>query len=77
MSRGSGIRVLVWIKVIQWCGKKLWVVLKLPGEERYWTINRPYKLFVHTGNGGLIGESSNLELLPEFRQIKEHNFGFV
>ena len=40
MSSGSGISMLVWIKVDQWCGNKGRVVLKVPGEELDQKSNR-------------------------------------
>ena len=50
MSSGRVIITLVWIKVIKWFGKKVQVVLKVPGEELYQTSNLTEKVFVRMGN---------------------------
>ena len=77
MSRGSGSSMIVWLKVNHWCGKKIRVVLKVPVEDLDWSIKCTEKLFVWIGHGKFVGGGSKLEFLPEFRQLKEHRFGFV
>ena len=69
--------MLVCIKVNQWCGKKIRVVLKVPDEELYWISNRAEKVFYWMGHGSLLDGGRNLEFLPEFHQFKENRFGVV
>ena len=64
-SRGSS--ELISIKVNQWSGNKIWVVLKVPGEELDQTINHAEKVFDCMGNGSLVGRYSNIYFLSEFR----------
>ena len=71
MSSENGSSALVYIKAIQWCGKKSQVVLKVPGEDIDW------KLFSRMGHVRLVVGSSKLEFLPDLRQLKEHRFGFT
>ena len=69
--------MLVCIKVNQWCGKKIRVVLKVPDEELYWISNRAEKVFYWMGQGILVGGGIKNYFLPEFFQFKEHHFGAV
>ena len=49
----------------------------MPGEELGHSSNHVEKLLSRMGNDSLVGRSSKLEFLPEFRQSKEHRFGFI
>ena len=53
------------------------MVLKAPGEEVDRISNCAENVSAWMGHGGLVGGSKNLELLPEFRQFKEHLFWFI
>ena len=66
MSGKIGSSALVWIKVVQWCGRKGRVVLMVSSEEFDRKINQAEKLFDWMEDGGLVGRSSNLEFLPDF-----------
>ena len=77
MSSGRGSSALLWIKVIQWCGKKLRVAPKVPDDELDRISNHAEKVFYWMGNGSLVGGIINIEFLPELRQLKEHRFRFV
>ena len=77
VNSGRGSSVLVWLKVIQWCVRKGRVVLNVPGEELDCISNCAEKVFSWVGNGGLVGGSINLKFLPDFRQLKDHYFGFI
>ena len=77
MSSVSSSSALVWIKVIQWCGKKEQVVLTLPGKELDWSSNNSQKVFTCMGQGSLVCKTSNLEFPLEFRQLKDQCFGFL
>ena len=68
-------RLLVWITVIQWRAKKVLVVIKVPGEELDRSSNCAEKVFAQMGHGSLLDESSELEFLPEFFQLKETFLG--
>ena len=67
---------LVWIKVIQWCGNKRRVVLKVPGEELDWRSELMEKLLAWMGHGSLLGGGRKIEFPPELCQLKEHRFRF-
>ena len=77
MSSGSGSSTRIWTKLIQWCGKKVRMVLKVTVEELGWSSNRSDNILAQMGHGGLVSGSSNLELLPDFCQLKDHCFGFI
>ena len=77
VNSGSVSSVLVWMKVNQWCGNKIWLVLKVLGEDIYRSSNHTDKVFSLIGYKILVGVGINLEFLSEFRQLKEHRFGFV
>ena len=77
MISGNSSSELVCLKMIQPCGRNIWVGLKVPGEELYWISNCPEKLFDQMGHGGLVSGSRNLEFLPEFRHMEEYCFGFI
>ena len=66
MSSGSGGSALFCFKAIEWCGKKVWLILKVPGEELGQSSNRVEKVFYWTVNGSLVGGSINLRFLAEF-----------
>ena len=66
MSSVGGSSALVYIKVINWCGRKGHVVLNVTSEEFDWRSNFAEKVFAWMGFGGLVGGRSNLELLSEF-----------
>ena len=51
------------------------MVLKVPGEELEHNSTCVEKVFAHMGHGILVGGGRNLELLMEFRQLKEHRLG--
>ena len=74
---GSGSRTLDCLKVIYWCGKKVWAILKVPGEELDWISKSTEKVFAQIKHGRLVHEIINLEFLPEFHQLKEKIFGFI
>ena len=67
MSSGSGSSALVYIKVIQWCGNKVRVVRKVPGEDIDYIINRRDKVFDQIRHVRLVGGNRNLEFLTELR----------
>ena len=77
MSIRSISSALVWIKVIQWCGKKGSVILTVPVEELYWSSNRMEKVFSQMGHGRFVDGSTNFEFLLEFCQLKEQFFGLI
>ena len=77
MISGRGSSALVWIKVIQWCGKKVRVVLNVTGKDLDWSSNSAEKVFDQMGHRILVGGSIKLEFLLEFCQFKEHRFGFI
>ena len=51
--------------------------MKVPIEELYQRSNFLEKLFAWIGHRSMVGGSSNIDFLPEFRQIREHCFGFI
>ena len=77
MSSGSISSVIVWLKVIRWCGKKVHMVLKVKAEDLYRISNCVEKVFSLMEHIKFLGVSSNLEFLPEFQELKEHHFWFI
>ena len=53
------------------------MILKVPHEKLDSISNQAEKLFDWMGHGILVGGGSNNDLLTEFRQLKEHPFGFA
>ena len=55
MRNGSSSRALILINMIQWCGGKGRVVLRVPGKELDCISNCAEKVFDHMGNIVLVG----------------------
>ena len=63
--------------MIQRCGRKLRVVLKVLGEDLDWGSNYVEKVFFQMGHIRFVGGSNNLEFLPEFHHMEENCFDFI
>ena len=77
VSSNSSSSVLVQIKVNQWSGNKVRVLINDPGEQFDRRSNYADKVFAWMGHGILVGGGRNLEFLLEFRYFKDYRFWIV
>ena len=77
MCTNNGSSIIAWIMIIQQCGRKGRLVLKVPVKDIDQRSNPVEKVFVCMRHGALVSESSNLEFLPKFFQFQDNRFGLV